>query len=178
LIDDALRLASDARKFSIDLEHGAGLVVLNHERPEVLRRDVGRQLDLVGFAAVVSALRSWAVVVRQGVEAGRVRVGELNPFARLDTRGTDGDRLPQTFGGRRGLQHTTTTPPGGGQGFDSLKSTRRLTKSKQALVRLGSRAVPPARPLVDRATMPMTPPPAEEQKEEERQDAVIDEDIN
>src|SRR5579862_9201385 len=50
--DDALLLAADAGELLIRLQHRAGLIVIDHERPEVLCRNVGWQVDLICLAAV------------------------------------------------------------------------------------------------------------------------------
>src|SRR5580700_902995 len=50
--DNALCLAADAGELFIGLQHRAGLIVIDNERPEILRWDVRRQVNLVGLAAV------------------------------------------------------------------------------------------------------------------------------
>src|SRR6516162_8999016 len=49
---DALLLATETWEMLVSLEHRARLVVVKHHRPEVLRRDVRRQVQLVGLRAV------------------------------------------------------------------------------------------------------------------------------
>src|SRR5580658_1431777 len=50
--DDGFIFTADARKLLVGLQHRTSLVVVNDERPEVFRRNVGRQMNLVRPAPV------------------------------------------------------------------------------------------------------------------------------
>ena len=50
--DNSLFLAPDAGELLIGLQHRTGLIVVDDERPEVLRRNIGGQVNLIGFAAI------------------------------------------------------------------------------------------------------------------------------
>ena len=54
--------AADAREPLVGLQHGAGLVVVERERPEVPGGDVRRQVDPVGPAAIEGLL----ILIRVG----------------------------------------------------------------------------------------------------------------
>jgi hypothetical protein len=51
-------LAADCGESLIGLEHRARMIVIDHDRPEVLRGDIRRQMQLVGLAAIQRRFRS------------------------------------------------------------------------------------------------------------------------
>src|SRR6516225_8689631 len=85
---DALLLATEAWELLVSLEHRARLIVVEHHRPEVLRRDVRRQVQLVGLPAVQrlalgvnerdGVLRTFpdGLGIHRGRDAGRVEEEE------------------------------------------------------------------------------------------------------
>jgi hypothetical protein len=50
--DDALFLTPNARELPVGLEFRARLIVIDHQRPEVLGRDVRRKMQLISLAAI------------------------------------------------------------------------------------------------------------------------------
>ena len=67
--------AIGAGELLIGLQHGAGLVVMDHERPELLGRDRRWERDLVGLAAVKVFALAVAGSVRVGRSGARLRIG-------------------------------------------------------------------------------------------------------